>query len=129
VDRPGAFETGAAGSAVERVGRRIKLYRRPHLKVIADLDRRAVEEHTVVVDRAARPDPDVVAVIAGEARLDVDALASHSEQLPALGDQFRVERVVKLAVQHFLLLANRHHRFSIVTISPFFGRSVVHAVG
>ena len=80
-DRPGVFEPGGAGRAIERVGRRVELHRRPHLQIVADLDRRAVEKDAVVVDEGLAPDADLVAIIAGEARLDVGAVADRAEQL------------------------------------------------
>src|SRR4051812_20019969 len=49
-DRLGVFEPGGAGRAIGRMGRRVKLHRRPHLQIVADLDRRAVEKHAIVVD-------------------------------------------------------------------------------
>ena len=52
-DRPGVFEPGGAGPPIERMGRRVELHRRAHLQIVADLDRRAVEKHAVVVDEGA----------------------------------------------------------------------------
>src|SRR3954464_1147635 len=80
-DRLGALEPGGAGRAIERMGRRVKLHRRAHLKIIADLDRRAVEEHAVVVDEGALPDADIIAVIAGKPGLDIGPVAERPEQL------------------------------------------------
>src|SRR5580692_1531266 len=67
----GEFQPGDALCAVERVRRGVELHRRRHLQIIADLNRRAIEKDAVVIDKAAVPETDIVAVIAMKARLDI----------------------------------------------------------
>src|SRR5438093_507370 len=80
-DRTGCFPPGDTQSAVERVGPGIKLHRRAHLQIVADLDQGAIEKDTVVVDEGVLADADVVPVIAVKARLDVGAVVDRAKQL------------------------------------------------
>src|SRR6185312_12002562 len=78
-DRPRHLPSGDALGAVEWVGGRVELNRRTHLQIVADLDRRAVEEDAVEVDKGAVADPDVGPVVASEGRLDIRGIADRAQ--------------------------------------------------
>ena len=51
------------------------------MKIIPDLDRRAVEKDAVEVDEGIPSEPDVIAIVAGEDRFDHRAGAAENQEL------------------------------------------------
>src|SRR6185437_14392324 len=69
-DRASIFQAGSPYIRLKRMRRGVQLYRRTHLQIISDLDRRAVEKHAVEVDEGVPSELNVVAIITEEDRPD-----------------------------------------------------------
>ena len=79
-DRPGIFQTGSPHLRFERMRRGVHLHRRSHLKVVPDLDQRAIEKNAIEIDEGMYPQPNVIAIITGEERPDDRAVPDRTEQ-------------------------------------------------